>query len=97
MEAQPLFDRVLVKRDETETMTKTGIVITTPENEVKALQGKVVAIGPGRVLKDGNHKAITVKVGDVVLFGKYAGSEIKVDDAELMIMREDDLLCILKQ
>jgi chaperonin GroES len=95
MAIRPLHDRVVVKRVEEEQKTKGGIIIPDTAKE-KPAEGKVVAVGNGRVLEDGKVRALDVKVGDRVLFGKYSGTEVKVDGEELIIMREDDILCVIE-
>lgn len=94
MKIKPLQDRVIVKRLEEETKTAGGIIIPDTAKE-KPQQGKVVAVGPGKVLEGGTRVEMTVKGGDLVLFSKYAGSEVKVDGDEYLIMREDDILGII--
>ena len=91
---RPLADRILVKRVESETKTQGGIIIPDTAKE-KPLQGTVVAVGPGAVRDDGGRREVMVKVGDRVLFGKYDGTEIKVDGESLLILREGDVLGIL--
>jgi chaperonin GroES len=94
MKIKPLQDRILVKRVESEEKTAFGIII--PENaKEKPMEGEVVAIGNGKTLDDGKLRKPDVKVGDRVLFSKYAGSEVKVDGIEHLILREDDLLGVL--
>jgi len=88
---QPLADRLVVKPIEMEGKTKTGIYLPDTAKE-KPQEGKVVAVGPGRLSDDGKRVAMDVKVGDIVLYTKYGGTEIKVDDEELMILRESDVL-----
>ena len=95
MAIRPLHDRVLIKRVEEEQKTKGGIIIPDTAKE-KPAEGKVVAVGTGRILEDGKVRALDVKKGDRVLFGKYSGTEVKVDGDELIIMREDDILCIIE-
>ena len=95
MAIRPLHDRILIKRVEEEQKTKGGIIIPDTAKE-KPAEGKVVAVGTGRVLEDGKIRALDVKKGDRVLFGKYSGTEVKVDGDELIIMREDDILCIIE-
>ncbi len=91
---QPLDDRIVVKRVDAEEKTSGGIVL--PENaKEKPQQGKVVAVGPGKLLDDGTRSKPDVKAGDTVLFGKYSGSEITVDGEDIIIMRESDLLAKL--
>jgi chaperonin GroES len=91
---QPLNDRVLVKRLEPEEKKKGGIIIPDTAKE-KPQEGKVIEVGPGKVNDDGKRSALAVKKGDRVLFGKYSGTEVKIDDEELIIMREDDILAVL--
>ena len=88
---QPLADRLVVKPIEMEGKTKTGIYLPDTAKE-KPQEGKVVAVGPGRLSDDGKRIAMDVKVGDIILYSKYGGTEIKVDDEELMILRESDVL-----
>ncbi len=94
MNIRPLHDRVVVKRLENEATSAGGIVLPGSAQE-KPMMGEVVAAGTGRVLENGDKRALDVKVGDKVLFGKYSGTEIKLDGLELMVMREDDLLAVL--
>ncbi|MBG0777105.1 MAG: co-chaperone GroES [Desulfovibrionaceae bacterium] len=95
MELKPLHDRVLVKRLEQEEMTAGGIIIPDSAKE-KPMRGEVVAAGPGKTGDDGKTVKMSVKKGDVVLFNKYAGTEIKLDGVEHLVMREDDILAIIK-
>ena len=88
---QPLADRVVVQPIEREEVTKSGIVLPDTAKE-KPQEGKVIAVGPGRLSEDGKRIAMDVKVGDIVIYTKYGGSEIKVGDDELMILRESDIL-----
>jgi len=94
MKIKPLQDRVILKRVEEEAKTSGGIIIPDTAKE-KPQQGKILAVGPGKVLDSGTRVEMTVKKGDKVLFGKYSGSEIKIDGEELLIMREDDILGII--
>jgi chaperonin GroES len=94
MKVKPLNDRVLVKRIEEVQVTKGGIVIPDTAKE-KPIEGKVIAVGPGKMSDAGNRMALQVKEGDRVLFGKYAGSEIKMEDEEYLMMREEDILAII--
>ena len=94
MNFKPLYDRVLVKRVEQEQKTASGIIIPDSAQE-KPIQGEVIATGEGLVLENGSTKALTVKVGNKVLFGKYAGEEIKLDGIEYLIMKESDILGIV--
>ncbi len=95
MKFKPLHDRILVKRIEAKEQKKGGIIIPDTARE-KPMEGKVVAVGPGRVNEDGERVALEVKVGDRVLFGKYSGTEVKLDDVEHVIIKEDDVLGIVK-
>ncbi len=95
MNIRPLQDRIVVKRIEGESKTKGGIIIPDSAKE-KPVQAKVIAVGNGKVLKDGKVRPVDVKVGDTVLFGKYSGSEIKLDGEEHVILREDDLLAVFQ-
>ena len=92
---RPLGDKILVKRLEAESKTKSGIVLPDSAKE-KPKRGKVLAVGDGRRLENGEKVALTVKKGDEVLFTSYAGTEIKLDGEELMIMSEDDVLAIVE-
>ena len=93
MSLKPLNDRVLVKRLESEERTASGLYIPDTAKE-KPSKGEVVAVGPGKHADDGKLVPMTVKVGDMVLFNKYAGTEVKIDGAEHLVMREDDILAI---
>jgi len=95
MKLRPLQDRILVQRVEEETKTKGGIIIPDTAKE-KPAEGKIVAAGNGKVGDDGKRIALEVKVGDRVLFGKYSGTEVKVEGEEFLIMREDDILGIIE-
>ena len=88
---QPLADRVVVRPIEREEQTKTGIYLPDTAKE-KPHEGEVIAVGPGRKSEDGNVIVMDVKVGDIVIYAKYGGTEIKIDDEELMILRESDIL-----
>jgi chaperonin GroES len=96
MEIRPLSDRILVLRIEEEGKTSGGIIIPDTAKE-KPQEGKVVAVGPGKLDDDGKKIPLEVKKEDRVLFGKYAGTEIKIDGVEHLIMREDDILGIIKK
>ncbi len=96
MNIRPLHDRVVVKREAEERKSPGGIVIPDTASE-KPTFGKVIAIGQGKVLENGQTRALHVKVGDRVLFGKYSGTEVKVDHEELVVMREDDLMAVIEQ
>jgi len=95
MAIRPLHDRVLIKRVEEEQKTKGGIIIPDTAKE-KPVEGKVIAVGTGRVLEDGKIRPLDVKKGDRILFGKYSGTEVKVDGEEHLILREDDILCVIE-
>ena len=94
MKIRPLHDRVVVKRLEEKETVKGGIVIPDTAKE-KPQEGEVMAVGNGKILENGTRVSMEVKVGNRILFGKYSGSEVKVDGEELLIMREDDILGIL--
>jgi chaperonin GroES len=94
MKIRPLADKVLIKRVEAETMTKGGIVLPDSAKE-KPRRGKVVALGDGKLLENGTRSEFQVKVGDLVLFTSYGGTELKVDGEEVLIMDESDILAIL--
>ena len=94
MKIRPLQDRVLVKRVAEEEKTKGGIIIPDTAKE-KPIEGEVVAVGSGHVSKDGKVRALEVKKGDRVLFGKYGGTEVKLDGEEHLIMREEDILAVI--
>ncbi|MFW6055570.1 MAG: co-chaperone GroES [Thermodesulfobacteriota bacterium] len=95
MKLKPLHDRVLVKRLEEEEKTKGGIIIPDTAKE-KPIQGEVVAAGPGKLSDTGSRMEMAVKVGDKVMFNKYAGTEVKVEGEEHLVMREDDIVAIIE-
>ena len=95
MKIRPLHDRVIVKRLDEDRTSPGGIVIPDSAAE-KPVQGKIVAVGKGKILEDGNVRPLDVKVGDKILFGKYSGSEIKLDGDEHLIMREEDILGVIE-
>ncbi len=95
MAIRPLHDRILVKRVKEEEKTKGGIIIPDTAKE-KPIEAKVVAVGTGRILDNGEVRALAVKKGDLVLFGKYGGTEVKIDGDEHLILREDDILGIIE-
>ena len=95
MKIRPLNDRVLVLRVEEEQKTSGGIIIPETAKE-KPQEGKVIAVGPGKVDEEGKRIAMDVKVGDRILFGKYSGNEIKIEEVEHLIMREEDILAVLQ-
>ena len=92
---RPLHDRVIVRRLEEERKTAGGIVIPDTAKE-KPIQGEVIAVGTGKILEDGKVRPLDVKVGDKILFGKYSGTEVKVGDEELLVMREEDIMGIVE-
>ena len=94
MKVKPLNDRVLVKRIEEVQVTKGGIVIPDTAKE-KPIEGKVIAVGPGKMSEQGQRMALQLKEGDRVLFGKYAGTEIKTEGEEYLMMREEDILAVI--
>jgi len=96
MNLRPLHDRVIVKRLDQETKTASGIVLPEAAAE-KPDQGKVLAVGNGKILEDGKVRALDVKVGDTVLFGKYSGQTVKVDGEEVLVMREEDIMAIVQK
>jgi chaperonin GroES len=95
MKIRPLHDRVIVKRMEEERTTPGGIVIPDAATE-KPIKGEVIAAGNGKILENGDIRALDVKVGDKVLFGKYAGTEVKVEGEDLLVMKEDDIMAIIE-
>jgi chaperonin GroES len=95
MKIRPLHDRVIVKRLEEERTSPGGIVIPDSATE-KPSQGKIVATGKGKILEDGKVRALDVKVGDKILFGKYSGTEVKVDGDDLLVMREEDIMAVIE-
>jgi chaperonin GroES len=95
MKLRPLGDRIIVSRAEEETKTAGGIVIPDSASKEKPIRGKVISVGPGKTLDNGTVRAIDVKVGDEILFGKYAGTEVKIDGEELVVMREDDVMAVV--
>ncbi len=94
MKIRPLADRVVIKRTQEEEKTKGGIIIPDTAKE-KPIEGVVVAVGAGKILKDGKQRPLDVKEGDRVLFGKYSGTEVKLDGVEHVLVREDDILAVL--
>ncbi|HWG67254.1 MAG TPA: co-chaperone GroES [Rhodanobacteraceae bacterium] len=95
MKLRPLHDRVIIKRLEAETKSAGGIVIPDTATE-KPIKGEVVAVGTGKILEDGKVRPLAVKAGDKVLFGKYSGTEVKIDGEELLVMREEDLMAVIE-
>ena len=96
MNIRPLHDRVVVKREPEERKSPGGIVIPDTASE-KPTFGKVVAVGQGKVLENGQTRTLDLKVGDRVLFGKYSGTEVKVDNQDLVVMREDDVMAVVER
>jgi chaperonin GroES len=94
MNIRPLHDRVILKRIEEKETVKGGIIIPDTAKE-KPMEGEVISVGPGKMMEDGKRSALDVKAGDRVLFGKYAGTEIKIDDHEYVVMREEEILAVL--
>jgi chaperonin GroES len=95
MNIRPLQDRVIVKRMEEETTSAGGIVLPDSATE-KPIRGEVTAVGPGKVLDNGDKRPLDVKVGDTVLFGKYSGTEVKIDEEEVLVMREEDIMGVIE-
>jgi len=95
MKIRPLHDRVIVKRMEEERTSPGGIVIPDAATE-KPIKGEVIAAGNGKILENGDVRGLDVKVGDTVLFGKYSGTEVKVDGDELLVMKEDDIMAVIE-
>ncbi len=95
MKIRPLHDRVVIRRVEEDTKTAGGIVLPDTAAE-KPQQGEVIAVGDGKTLNNGEVRPLAVKAGDKVLFGKYSGNEVKVDDEELLVMREDDIMGVIE-
>lgn len=95
MKIRPLHDRIIVKRLEEEEKTKGGIIIPDTAKE-KPIEGKVIAVGDGKVKEDGTKLPMEVRVGDRILFSKYAGTEVKIEGEEHLIMRQDDILAIVE-
>lgn len=95
MKLRPLHDRVIVKRMEEERMSAGGIVIPDSATE-KPSRGEVLAVGNGKILESGDKRPLDIKVGDSVLFGKYSGTEVKIDGEELLVMREEDIMAVVE-
>ncbi len=95
MNIRPLQDRVIVKRMEEETTSAGGIVLPDSATE-KPIRGEVIAVGPGKTLDSGEKRPLDINVGDTVLFGKYSGTEVKLDDEELLVMREEDIMGVIE-
>ena len=95
MKIRPLHDRVVVRRMEEERTTAGGIVIPDSATE-KPMRGEIIAVGAGKILDNGDVRALAVKVGDRILFGKYAGTEVKLDGQEVLVLREEDIMAIIE-
>jgi chaperonin GroES len=95
MKIRPLHDRVIVKRLDEERTSPGGIVIPDTAAE-KPVQGKIVAVGKGKILENGNVRPLDLKVGDKILFGKYGGTEVKIDGEDLLVMREEDVMAVIE-
>jgi len=95
MKLRPLHDRVIVKRMEEERMSAGGIVIPDSATE-KPIRGEVLAVGNGKILENGDKRPLDINVGDTVLFGKYSGTEVKVEGEELLVMREEDIMAVIE-
>ncbi|MCY4454526.1 MAG: co-chaperone GroES [Immundisolibacterales bacterium] len=95
MNLRPLHDRVIVKRMEEERTSPGGIVIPDSATE-KPIRGEITAVGPGKSLDDGSVRALDVKIGDEVLFGKYSGTEVKIDGDDLLVLREEDIMAVVE-
>ncbi len=95
MNIRPLHDRVIIKRLEEERTSPGGIVIPDTATE-KPIRGEVVAIGKGKILESGDVRALDLKVGDKVLYGKYSGTEVKIDGEEYLVMREEDVMAVIE-
>jgi chaperonin GroES len=96
LKIRPLHDRVIIKRVEEERTSPGGIVIPDSATE-KPSKGKIVAVGKGKILENGEVRPLDVKVGDYILFGKYSGNEVKVDGEELLVMREEDVMAVIEK
>ena len=94
LKLRPLHDRVIVRREEEERTSPGGIVIPDTATE-KPIQGKILAVGNGKILDSGDVRALDVKVGDKILFGKYSGTEVKVEGEDLLVMREEDIMAVV--
>jgi chaperonin GroES len=96
LKIRPLHDRVIIKRLEEERTTQGGIIIPDTAAE-KPIKGKVIAVGKGKILESGEVRPLDVKVGDNILFGKYSGTEVKVDGEDLLVMREEDVMAVIEK
>lgn len=97
MSIRPLYDRVVVRRLPEERVTASGIVIPDTASAEKPMQGEIIAIGTGKILENGEIRALGIKVGDIILFGKYSGTEVKFNGEELVVMREDDIMAVIEK
>ena len=95
MSLRPLYDRIIVERVQEDERTAGGIIIPETAKE-KPQKGKIVAVGKGKINEDGSIRALEVKAGDIVLFGKYSGTEVKIDNQDRLIIREDDILAVVE-
>ena len=95
MKLRPLHDRLIVKRMEEERLSSGGIVIPDSATE-KPVRGEVLAVGNGKILDNGEKRALDISVGDTILFGKYAGTEVKVEGEEILVMREEDIMAVVE-
>ena len=95
MKIRPLHDRIIVKRMEEETTSAGGILLPDSATE-KPIRGEVIAVGPGKILDNGEKRPLDVKIGDSVLFGKYSGTEVKLDSDEFLVMREEDIMGVVE-
>jgi chaperonin GroES len=96
LKIRPLHDRVIIKRTEEERTSPGGIVIPDSATE-KPIKGKVIAVGKGKILENGNVRPLDIKAGDNILFGKYSGTEVKVDGEELLVMKEEDIMAVIEK
>lgn len=96
MKIRPLGDRIVVRRQEQEEKTPGGIYIPDTASKEKPMEGSVVAVGPGRRLENGDRQVIELKIGDKILFGKYAGTEVKFKDEEFVVLREEDVMGVIE-
>ena len=96
MKIRPLHDRVIVKREDEERKSPGGIVIPDTAAE-KPIRGKIIAVGKGKILENGSVRPLDLKVGDKILFGKYGGTEVKVDGEDLLVMREEDVMALIEK
>ena len=95
MNIRPLHDRVVIRREAEETTSQGGIILPDAATE-KPVKGEVIAAGNGKILENGESRALDVKVGDTVLFGKYSGTEVKLDGEDVLVMREDDIMGVIE-